>query len=645
MSNNEKPFFEKKNIVVIFLILFTVVLNVLIFSNQLNYGFRDVDWMMLYIFKNYGISLHGLGEEFKILGVYIPESYYVGLLENFIGLNFMQLHLATHVFKIIAGISIYFLVLKVFKRKLLAFITSLFYTISYSHAGVLFQLSSGGYFLTTIAMVLFLISYHNSFFEKRFLRWSIFTGILLIIELFLKAERTYPLIALVFLIDFSFLVFGRFKKYLWIISMKRVLLIFLPLIIFSLFYQIALTISAPQGFAPGQFSINTNIRIDSITKGNWQLLLYPLSSLGSLFLYEDYWKLLGGLNFQNIGPYITSLVTGPVLRLGIITYIIFYLLSKNPFKWTLVSTVCMSIFGLIVYTLNINWQNIDPVTRIHFDPNQQSMPAIFGFYVFVLWSLLLVKWIKSKDQVLLPSIIGFIFSFIFIFLTWLPSDLQLSFMGPQRYLSMPSIGTSLFFAGLLMVIFDRLRVIKFTKNFAWMIFLIFIPLITINFQIANNFFNYELTYAGLQKDEQIRMKGKFRQITAEISQKDRSLFYFDESADKENGYFDEGTTIAGFEFWTRVNTDGSLNHIPEPGQMRTNIQCPEHTHKNCVDILKSGLSIENGKQGIWYQDTLREKTKHFYPLNAFYAVRFINKDIVDIKKEVLKEIGVVNLPE
>lgn len=625
---------------IFFLLLVTIVLDWFFFSKQLHYGFRDVDWQVLYFFKLFGnISSHHLWGEIKELGVYASESYYVGVLEQFIGINFVKLHLVTHVFKIFSAIAIYFLIMLVFKRKLLAFITSIIYTISYTHAGAFFQLASGAYFLTTIFMVLFLTTYYYSISGRNILKWSTATGILLVITFLLKPERMYPLVALVLSIELVIVAFSKFKKDILIISSKRTMLILLPFVILSLFYY-ALLKYFPLGLSPNQFSIVANLRFESIMKGNFQLFLYPFASFGSIFLFEGYWKWLGQLNFQNFFDFLSSLIIGPILRLGIFTFILLAFIYKKPLRLTLLVTALVFVFSVIIYVLNINWQNIPPAARIHFDPNLIGIPAIFGSYIFILGCIVCFRWIKNHDVTFAPLALGLYFAFLFILLTWIPSDLQLVFMGPQRYLSIPSIGTSLFIAGLLVIIYDRIKTVRAIKDFAPVIFLLLIPLIMINYQVASKFFDYELTYAGLRGNEQTRMKNQFRQLVGKISQEEKSLFYFDETMDKENGYFDEGTVMAGFEYWTRVNMDGTLNHFPDPGMMRTNVQCPQHTHQNCIDILKAGLAMVDGERGIWYQDPIRVKLgQRFFKLSNFYAVRFINKQLIDIRAEVLRELN------
>lgn len=632
---------DKRNLLTItLLLLVTIIVNWLIFSKQLNYGFRDVDWQVLYYFKLFGnLSIDHLLQEIQVLGVYVPESYYVGLLEKFLGLNFSQLYQVTHFFKIISAISVYVLIFKIFDNKLLAFTSSLIYTISYTHAGTFFQLSSGGYFLTNIALSSFLVAYHFSLTEKENLKSSIIASLLLIITLALKPERMYPMIALIFLVEFFVIALTKFKKEGIIKGLKRIFVILSPLIIFSFLSYPLFTQGVPSGFAPNQFSVGASVKFQSILNGNLQLLIDPFASLGSSFLYGDHWKLLGQLNFQSLGEYIFSLIFGPVLKMGLIAFFILPIIQKKPLKLTLFIAVLILIFGIVVYMVNLNWQNINQSTRIHFDPNLIALPAIFGFYLLIINCVFFIKWLENRKKIFLAPILGITFAFLFILLTWIPADIILIFMGPHRYLSIPSIGTSLFIAGLLVISFEKLKKGNLAKQFSWITFLILTPLLLINYQVANEFFEYELTFAGVRGNDQTRMKNRFRELNGEIKKDEKSLFYFDESADSANAYSNEGTLLAGFEYWVKFNKDGSLNIFPDPGMLRSTRQCPQHTHQSCLSVLKEGLSLENKVKGFWYRDPIRGNIPHFYKLDNFYAFRFINKDLINIREDVLRELG------
>lgn len=626
----------------ILLITLLFIFNHLIFGQQLNYGFRDVDWEMLLYYKIFGnLSLNHLFSAYKLMGAYTYELYYVGLLEKVLGLNFVYLHGATQIFKVISGLSVYLLVLVIFKKKSLALLSSLIYTISYTHAGAMFMLATGGYFFAIIFMNLFLITYYYTLLGKKYLIW--FTAsFLLFLTLILNTERMYPLILLVVLIEFSFVVINKFRKQKLFTSLKRGLIILLPIIIFSFVYSIWSKASiVSTGFSPNQFFIGIDVRIKSILNGNWQLLLYPFASFGSLFLYGDYWKYFGQVNAQGFINYVVSLAVGPLLRLGIINTFLFFFIFKKWLKLTIVSLLSVFVFGIVIYWMINNWLHLNSGVAINFDFNQLVTPALFGFFTIIVCLICFFEWRRTNNKELLPLIIGPIFTLVFIFLTWVASDVQLLFMGPHRYLSIPSIGTSLFISGISLILFNRLRQINFTHTLAWIIFLFLVPLIIINYRIANDFFIYELSFAGMRGEEQAKMKNIFYNFTPNIDQKEPSLFYFDETEDKENGYFDESTILAGFEFWTNFNGSGELEFIPKPGMLRTNIhQCAEVTHKSCLALLKEDFFIKDGIKGFMYNDVMRENRPNFYKLSNFYAFRFINKNLIDIKKEVLEELNI-----
>lgn len=621
------------------LILLTVTLNSLIFSNQLNYGFGDVDWMSLYFFKLYGnFSLDNILHIFNHFGAYTFEAYYVGILEKFIGINYSELYQVSHFFKIISALLLYFFVFKMFKRRILAMFTSLIYTISYTHAGPFLILATSAYFFAGLFMLSFIVSYYNTFIYRKPLKWEIFSALLLFVTLILSPERMYSLLALIPIVEIFYLKINNWKKDSITTSLKRSFIIFLPVALFALCYFVIFKnlVTVKEGFAPNQILIGTQARVSSVVEGNWQLLIYPFASFGSIFLHGEYWKWFGTLNFQTFGGFVFSLIFGPIIKLGALTFFGLWILQKKALKLTFIVLCLVFAFGLVVYGLNIYWQGIDLGVRIHFDPDFTALPAIFGFYIFIL-TLIFFRLIPN------PAVLGSLFAFLFILTTWVVSDVLLLFMGPHRYLSIPSMGTSLFIAAILVACFDKLKTLKTTKHIAVFIFLLIVPLIIVNHKIANDFINYELEYAGMRGSDQSRMQTKFRSLIQDVSKVERSLFYFDETTDKPNNYFDESTILAGFEYWTRVNLDGSLNQYTDPAMVRTSLHCIEHTHDSCIKMLKEKLIHQDGEKGFLYEDFIRPKLgMQFYKINNFYAFRFINKDIVDVTDEVLEEINNTN---
>lgn len=225
---------------------------------------------------------------------------------------------------------------------------------------------------------------------------------------------------------------------------------------------------------------------------------------------------------------------------------------------------------------------------------------------------------------------GVVISMIFIVLTWFAADHMLVFTGVHRYLTIPAVGSSLFIAGAITIIFKKLYTTEL-KGISYLVLLLMIPIILFNTRIIGEYFKYELEYAGTDVSGHIRMKEKLWSFLSNFSNTEPSIFYFDESQDHDNGYFDETTVLAGFNFWMRFRGREIVDSKLTPALLRSNLICLE-PRSMCLDTVKSLVTTKNGEKVILYGGK-------YYRLENFYAFRFINRDIVDIKPEVVKLIG------
>lgn len=616
-------------------------------KDNLKYGFRDGDWWDLQHFIRFNDSpLLQLTSTFKTFGIYTNQVYYIGILHNFLGLDFNSLYQAGHIFKYLASLSVFPLVFLISKSKLVAVLSTIFYIVSYPSVGALFTVVSGDHYLGVIFMNVFFIIYLLTVIKKRGLGWLLWCSLFFNLALISNTARMYPLIPLIILIEFFLIWKNRWTKDIILASFNRLFILLLPILLILFFYSvyfIFLKNSISSGFLIQDFIDTSSLRVNSLREGNWQLLLYPFASFGSLFLHDYLKNIFGTVDLTSLPNLITYVITKPLLILLLPTLLLMFFLSKRYLSWIIFILGSESIFYLISYWMYQNWVNIDKSTKIHFDPNFVLTPAAFGFYILVLSLCIFLIWLKRRQaESLLPTIcLSSAVSFFLIFFTWIFSDTQLLFMGSHRYLTAPAIGSSIFIAGTITLIFNKLRGYSLTKNIAPLILLIVIPIAFVNIQIAKNFFVYELNYAGMDGAEQTRMKNEFWAIVPNMSNNERFLFYFDETADKNNGYFDESTVLAGFEYWILFDRGKTLiKERPEPGNLRTNVQCPEYTHKSCIKLMKRGLTKVDGEEGILYADSIRYPDKpRFYKLKNFYAFRFINKHLVDIREEILKELA------
>lgn len=647
-----KHFWSKNRVMNIFAFLiffsFLWVLQNESIKDNLRYGFRDGDWWDIQFFKRYiSLSFNQLLDTFKVFGIYTNQVYFIGFLNYFFGLDFRSLYQANHLLKYFASLSVFPLVLLISKNKLVAVLCTVFYLVSYPTIGALFTVVSGDHYLGIIFMNILFTLYLLIITKKRNFVWLIWMSLFFNLALISNTARMYPLIPLMIFAEL-FLVWRKSWSIKAIYtSCITLFVIFLPLLILIvsyLIYFVFLPNSMNTTFLIQGFIGTGSIRINSLLQGNWQLLIYPFASFGSLFLHNQYWGIFGMINLNSLSGFIVYLITKPLLTFFLLTLAITFFISKNYFRWTVFILGLEAIFYLICYLMYQNWVNIDSGKRVHFDPNLILSPAAFGFYIFLLSLSIFLIWFRKKDthDYLVTLFIGPAFSLFFIFFTWIFSDTQLVFLGPQRYLTIPAIGSSLFLAGVIALVFNKLRENPLTKNFSPFALLITIPILFINTQITKDFFEYELNYAGMDGVEQTRMKSEFWSHVPTMSNTERSLFYFDETADQKNGYFNESTVLAGFEYWMMFDHGKTLiKERPEPGMLRTNVQCKEHTHKSCIDLLKSSLRIIDGEEGILYADSIRYPNKpRFYKLKNFYAFKFVDKHLLDIKEEVLKELNI-----
>lgn len=612
-----------------FLILIPIVtlFQYFILAPHLRYGFADVDWNFLLSYKNISLLNHDPINHFlfawRTWGVYTYQVYYIGLIQKFFGMDYINFQIVTHVFKIIATLSIYPLIYLVTKSKLAAFLTTIIYAVAYSSVGVMYTVVTSGLFVAVPVMSLFLIWYWHLINKEENSTLDIFIAVVLFFStLILATERMYPLVPIVALIEGFWWYKNNFSKKVLIQIIKR-LTIFIAIFI-------VMFLSKPSTFT-GFFgnTVDTYVRLRA---GNWQVIMSPIISLGSLFLPRDYWKYLGVPNIDNLFAYIGFIISGPLLTFTIITTFLSIFLSKKKRKFIASTLILTFIFSILIYILSSHQLYIPESVKMHFDI-ATIIPAFIGGFMISLIATLFKEWINQgrKDNLVISMIGGVVIALIFIVLTWVATDYTLIFTGVHRYLTLPSIGSSLFIAGLITIIFRKLYDIKATKVLSYLTFLVLILIILFNATVIKDYFNYELSYAGTDAAGHIRMKNKLWSYLGGISKTEASIFYFDESADHDNGYFDETTIMAGFNSWMRVKGYDIISDKVMLGLLRSNLMCIGE-RSMCLSKVQELVTQRDGEKGIFYGGT-------FYKLKNFYAFRFVNRDIVDIKPEVVEAIG------
>jgi hypothetical protein len=605
--------------------IIVLLLQVFILKPHLRYGFADVDWNFLVIFKEISSvavnPLDHLLRGWTNSGVYTYQIYYIGLIEKFFGMDYANFQLVTHFFKLISTLTIYPLVLILSKNKLVAALTTILYGVAYSAVGVMYTVVTSGLFVAIPFMNLFFIYYYYLVNKKENKAKDILIAVFLFfITLFLATERMYPLLPILFIVELFVWFKKDFSKREFYKVFKRLSFFSIPFLLIFLFKTANLS----------NVSGNTAVTFQKFMQGNWQVIVSPVISFGSLFLPRDYWNYIGSPNISNFSSYLNFLIKEPMVVFGLVS-IFFSFLWKKRIRFVVINLGLTFIFSLLVYFLSSHQLKISPSVRIPFDV-MTIIPALIGGFVISLNILLFKKWLDEgkKDDLIIVMTGAIFFSLVYIISTWVAADWILVFTGVHRYLTIPAIGSSLFIAGLITIIFRRLDAFKRFRLISYTSFILIIPIITLHAFVINEYFKYELNYAGTDASGHIRMKNKLWSYLNNFSNTEPSIFYFDESKDHDNGYFDETTVMAGFNYWMRFRGRVLVDAKLTPALLRSNLICSEE-RSMCLSKVKELVVERDNEKGILYGGI-------FYKKENFYAFRFLNKDLVDIKPEITKTI-------
>lgn len=609
------------------LIPLVIVLQYFILKPHLRYGFADVDWKLLLSFKEYDLlysnPISHLLNAWHGWGIYVYQFYYIGLIEKLFGLDYKNFQIVTHIFKIIATISVYPVILLATRSKMVAFLATLIYTVAYSAVGVMYTVSTSGLFVAIPFMSLFLVWYWWLINKEKNSIWEILIAVVLFfLTLFLATDRMYPLIPVVLLIEIFWWFKNNYSKKVLFEVIKRLAAfagIFLIIFLFNRY-----------DFA-GFFGGNTRDTLNRLILGDWQVLIKPLTSFGSLFFPREYWKFFGSPNIDSFFSYLGFIINGPLFLFVALSIFFAVFFSSKKVRFILITLISTFILSILIYMLTTHPSSIPKSLKSHFDI-ATLIPALLGSFILSLTLALFKEWLDGgkKDNLIISMVGGIVISMVFIVLTWFAADHILVFTGVHRYLTIPAIGSSLFIAGVIAIVFKKLYTSKL-KQVSYLVLLFLIPLIMFNANIIGQYFKYELEYAGTDAAGHIRMKNKLWSYLTNFSNTEPSIFYFDESADHDNNYFDETTVLASFNFWMRFRGRDIVDSKLTPALLRSNLICSEQ-RSTCLSTVKELVKEKNGVKGILYGTI-------FYKPENFYAFRFINRDIVDIRPEIVKIIG------
>lgn len=612
------------------LTLLLIVISVsqfIIGRKSLNMGFFIDDWVFLSLYRSVVANpILDILNAWKNIGSHnFAHSYYIGILYSFFHLNYENYRYFNLGLKIFTAFSLYPLILMLFRRRLIAFLATLIYSIHFSTFGMLDGPSRGEDFIAIASMNLFLLVY-IFFIKKGVLSLKTLIGltILFTITVFFDPTRMFPLIIIVFLIEIYNLLNNKSS-----IAYKNMIIHLL--VLYSPF--ILVFILAPHTIIPELSYFGSSFGIfGKLIQGNFQLLLVPFASLGSIFITRDLWPYLGQPIYQNFGSYLLYLLK-PLLMFEIINIILAFFISKNPLRFFWRISVYNLIYSLIVFFFVNHWLNLPKELAAPVDPGLYLTPSLIGlFFISIGISLLREGRIFLKTKQISPGLFySLFFSLIFIFLTWMFADYNSIFMGVHPYLGIPAIGVSIFMTLILVLIYDKLnssRVCLIRKLIAPLFIVTFlVTLFRLSINSVDEVF-YNWTDTGLRISDQERIRNQFWEYVNfnGYSKTNIPLIYFDTSEDYSNGGFYAEAIIWRVASWFDLK-------FKQPKESR---------YDRCDFLildksdLEGSVSIIAGKKTFVRNNCGRTLV---YKTENFYAFKLKDRNLYPIRTEILQRLG------
>lgn len=565
------------------------------------------------------------------------QIYYIGILSDFLIFNYQGYQIVNVILKTLATLSLFPLVLIIFRNRLLAYLSTILFGISSATAGSFRWIVKGSEYLAVAMMNIFLIVYYFTI-KRNSKRLLILSSILLLITYLLAPPRLFPLLLLVPVIEVYWLlkmgILANFKQ-----SIFRAVILILPVVLISM--------TAPvSSCCP--FTSRPLILFRDILNGNWHNLLDPFAGIGWSLLTNDVLKFFGNLEyetFKSFESYLEFIFKGPVLIFASATLILSRILSKKPWKFFVTVFVFNLLSEMLLFFIANNHFNIPKSQVAELSKGQfvtTKFPTLVAIYIFIVAFMSFMNWMKDKKNKLVLALwVGPTFSVIFLWPTWI-------IMGPlvndltsvHWYFMIPAMGIALFSGAILVLLYERLRFSKLSKAFAILTIIGIISTLSYTHALAIKKDYLGMNPLKLKITDQQALHEKLISKLTDSTKSGDLLIYFDIPGNDADlritpQYYKEALVMTIFGNWF---------HFRRGGDGRINDGCIDAIVDR--EILKSAIVLEKEK-GFRHKGycIYREKSSYgsdkiFYNMDEFYAFRVKDGQFIDIKKEILKELGI-----
>lgn len=566
--------------------------------------------------------------------LYSNQYIYIGFLHDLFGYNFQDYQAVGLLLKIIITLSLYPLILTLFKSRSLAFFATFFYSILPSSAGGLTFVITTVDYLGVIFMSLFGILYFKLIHSGKGL---LATSLILLLTISSSYIRVFPLLGVIFLIELFLLIKSRLKYY-----QLQNFSFFVPNII-----RVAAFITTLQVFFLGitgsgtEAPSITSTFFNPFTHGDWYFTLRPFYFLGYSLADNTIYNFLLGMS-PSTSTY--SLVGRLIISFSLLTTVLLWLVKpKRIIQSFLVVMGTSTILALGILMIAFQAQKITSPVISTYNPADLNA-SLFGAFYFVIGLFIFLEWFfyQRSNRTLLISFLSFFWVVLFGIYAWL-AGVYIEDSSPiSRYLVLPAVGACIFISTLLQLAFARLQESsnKDYKKVILVSIILAVGLIYIhNTSFIRNFF-YEANDYNRSLTELDKIRSNFINSLANIDLKKPVLVYIE----IPQNLGDKKQHINKF-------IDSARNFMLYNKQNQLTLGCRAIIYPDIPAlkklVSKSSNEIEFSYPAICLQEQnnpLGIKVSHaeivtIFKKDQFYAFLFKEGNFLDIREQVLDKLG------
>ena len=550
----------------LFTLLIIVVLNLYLLRSYFGYGLVNEDWQYIVAYKI--VNLDILSKYFYFWREVGPRGgyyiFYLGLIDQIFPKNYELIQIINFSLKIIATISLFPVIWVITKDKILAFLSVLFFGISFSAAGLLTYAATGVEYLGIIFINLLVVSYYY-FWKTRKVKYFLFSFLFLNASLLTAYLRSLPIFLIIVIFEVLMI---KNKKTLLKDSLIRMLILILPSLI--MFIGISRQISnATQGSL-----YDTSRLTDIFLLKNWYHFISPISGIGFQFISTKDIQLFGSWDLIHFSSFIKYIFPRIFLLLSFLSILIIRLIAPKHKSYFFLLIFLDGVFLLLLFGLITSFRFLFPTMLPSYDFGSQLVAffaAIIGSFVLSTSLVSGLVWLKEKRNniSLFLVFISPLLSFLFILFPWVYAGIHFTFEGGiHRYLAVPALGISIFLAALVNLGIKNKSKWKIV-DCVFMILVIVFCFVTAQKELSYYFDIYRSL--GVDIKAQRYIQDKF--YNTFIKDKDNLLIYFEQDT----------KPTANTLYWERALEFG---HLPDWVYLDKYYQSASNESlKNCVAIV------------------------------------------------------------